>query len=123
MIPRPTPTGRKGEGDRAHCEIYLDAEGKPLLWSGKFPLPNIGDRLTITMNRIGPAEVVGYFSEAGYVGVMTKALDPPTWLVKQRADDRKRPDFAGMPQWWKDDIGCEFGAEVALPPKSQCPTL
>lgn len=112
FIERPTFTG-EAQGKQG-MTVYTTAEGESLLWSGKgFPLPNIGAQVRITMNNIGPAEVVGYFQEEGYLGVMTRAANPPQWLKDQRERDRKNPRHADKPQWWKDGIGCEFGTEIA----------
>jgi hypothetical protein len=91
---------------------YRTADGELLKWSASFPLPTLGQRIRITMNGIGEAEVVGFFKEEGYVGVMTKALNPPSWLKEQRAREREFTSYAALPQWRKDGIGCEFGAEV-----------
>lgn len=92
---------------------YQTADGERLKWSAAFPLPKIGEHVRITMNGIGPAEVVGYFKEEGYVGLMTRALNPPKWLREHRERDRESGAYASFPQWKKDGIGCEFGAEVA----------
>lgn len=106
FIDRPKSTRKKiGDG---HAE-YVTAEGIRLAWSGSMPLPEVGDKITITMNSIGPARVMGYFMEGGYLGVMTKALRPPKWLREQRKEEASRTD---MPQWWRDGIGCEFGTEI-----------
>ncbi len=66
------------------------------------------------MNNIGPADVVGYLKEDGYVGVMTKAINPPKWLVEQRERDKSRVGYDAYPEWLKNGVGCEFGAEIAL---------
>jgi hypothetical protein len=65
------------------------------------------------MNSIGWASVEGFFAEDGYVGVMTKAEDPPQWLRDQR--ERVATRYTSeTPEWLKRGIGCEFGAEIAL---------
>lgn len=119
FIPKPTPT----EQPIAAAErfgIYLNDRNEALSWSGTFPLPDIGSRVFITMNNIGWARVVGYFQQDGdkevFLGVMTKATNPPAYLREQRARDRKkaRAGDKNMPQWVLDGIGCEFGAELAL---------
>jgi hypothetical protein len=119
LIQRPKASGQTithtiADREQVFAE-YIDADGDSLKWSAKFPLPNMGDEIRITMNGIGPATVVGFFEEGGYVGVMTKATNPPAWLKKQRADAKKDPRYASRPEWWKNDIGCQFGAEIALP--------
>jgi hypothetical protein len=111
-IERPTFTGESPS--KQSLAVYTTAAGEDLLWSGcRCPLPDIGATILITMNSIGPAQVVGYFKEGGYLGVMTHAVNPPQWLIDQRARDRENPRHATKPQWWKDGIGCEFGTEIA----------
>lgn len=122
FILTPAPTGRtkKHPVGSNMCMVYLDAEGKEMLWSADFPIPSIGQRVFITLNGIGWAVVKGYFeSTAGgesYVGVMTLATRPPKWLRQQhRAEQRERPaTWASRPQWYREGIGCEFGTEIAL---------
>jgi hypothetical protein len=105
----PTPAGVKDEG----FALY-DFGDQRLKWSAPFPLPALGTRVYITMNNIGWASIEGFFAEDGYVGVMTRAEDPPQWLREQRLRDQANPRHADKPDWWKQGIGCEFGAEIAL---------
>lgn len=108
FIPEPAATGRTTPNGHA---IYETAEGVQLAWSGQgMPLPNIGATVNVIMNNLGLATVVGYFSEAGYLGVMTRLHNPPGWLKKQRAELRRRAD---APEWARDGIGCEFGTEIS----------
>lgn len=95
-----------------HLTKYSLPDGTTLWWSGSQPLPAIGQKITITMNGIGPAIVKDYFSSESYLGVMTLALEPPKWLREQRQRDLEGPRAKGKPQWWLDGIGCEFGTEV-----------
>lgn len=109
FIPAPQATGQLA-GD-SQCAIYRNEKGQRLKWSAPFPLPAVGDRVEIVMNRIGTAEVVGYFEEAGFVGVMTRPEHPPEWLRRQNEEAATEPGAA----WWvKDGIGFEFGAEIRL---------
>lgn len=113
-IATPTPTPTKLNGFRT----YQDPEtGRLMMWSAKFDLPKIGETVHITMNSIGAATVVGYFASPGnaaetewYVGIMTRATNPPEWLRKQNQAGANRMD---RPQWWRDGIGCEFGTEIS----------
>jgi hypothetical protein len=85
---KPIATGRAVEG-RPGCMEYIGNEGQTLSWSGgALPLPELHTTIRIKMNGIGAAEVVGYFCEAGYLGVATKAINPPEWLKKQQASGR-----------------------------------
>lgn len=93
---------------------YINAEGRQLKWSATFPLPEIGARIHITMNRIGPAIVKGYFeagdpAKAVWLGVMTKATKPPAYLKRQQAEAKKDPT---LPEWMRSGIGAEFGSEI-----------
>ena len=67
------------------------AEALNAEWSGKHPLPNIGDKVNCIMNRIGEGIVVAYFtSDDGhkwYAGVEIKVLNPPEWYLKQNGRD------------------------------------
>ncbi len=120
LIPRPAEsdngivTEDKGDGLKVAYQVYRTAEGEDLKWSARFPLPQIGDRIKITMNGIGDAAVVGFFSEEGFVGVMTRAFNPPKWQSKQRERDRRSSGWNSRPNWYKEGIGREFGTEIAL---------
>lgn len=111
FITRPTATGQVSAKGHA---TYTSDDFKDLQWSAKFPLPQLGDRIYITMNGIGWAIVKGFFASHGYLGVMTKPENPPEWLKTQRERAKKAPEYKFKPQWVKDGIGCEFGAEIAL---------
>lgn len=52
-------------------------------WSGKDPVPAIGQTIYVRVNRIGAAKVVGYAIDCGYLGVLAYPLDPPEWWVRQ----------------------------------------
>ncbi len=108
FIAKPVPTG----------DVHLYTDGRTmeaLKWSADFPVPNVGDKILITMNGIGWAHVVGYFSSetdgGTYLGVMTRATRPPAWLRRQQREYAKD---ATKPHWYRDGIGCEFGTEIAL---------
>ena len=112
FIPQPVADGTAEytfDGRTETLPAYRDANGSTLIWATRdgMPLPAIGDKVTITMNSIGPAEVVGYFASDDFLGVMTKALAPPAWMRRQN----KRPDW-DAPQWIRDGIGCEFAGEI-----------
>lgn len=71
--------------DRRTPILNKDCEVK---WSGDIPPPPIGTRIQITMNNIGPAKVVGYFVEYGWLGLLThKHESPPDWWIKQNGRD------------------------------------
>ena len=84
-------------------------EGRPLYrlksqlgkWSGKGPLPAIGSRVKVQMNKIGWSKVRAYFTQYGWIGVL--------------AVPKKRPSYFNDEQWeTSQTLGCHvFGAELA----------
>jgi hypothetical protein len=105
FIPMPTPTDETEMTDNStKCRIYLNAKGKQVKWSGDFQIPEIGDRILVKMNSIGPAYVKGYFESCGFVGVMAQATDPPKWYVRQSKSAKLT--------WQRQHIGCFFGLEI-----------
>ena len=77
LIERPTASGETVTSNAQKFAVYRTDDEEPLKWSGSTPLPQIGDETRVTMNNIGPATVVGFFKEEGFVGVM--GLGPVTW--------------------------------------------
>jgi hypothetical protein len=119
LIPTPIPTPRIETvkyPDRSSKDfaVYLDESGRPMKWGASFPIPTIGSRVFIVMNGIGWAFVEGYFESDGYLGVMTRATNPPRWLQEQRRREAKDPHYHTWPNWRKEGIGCEFGSEIRL---------
>ena len=45
--------------------------------------PKIGERIKVTINKLGYGMVVAYYIEHEYVGVEVKLENPPEWYVKQ----------------------------------------
>ena len=71
------------------------APGEPPRWSGTGELsapPALGSAVVIRMNRIGPAEVTGYFFQGGFLGVYATPHEPPDWWLKQMAGASGRRD-------------------------------
>ena len=52
-----------------------DRDGKPQ------SLPAVGSTVTAIINNIGPCEVLGYFTQQGYLGLVVLPKDPPDWYV------------------------------------------
>jgi hypothetical protein len=71
-------------------------------WSGKDPVPAIGQSIHVRINRIGTAKVVGYAIDCGYLGVLAYPLDPPEWWVRQNGPST--PENAAL----------VFGAELQV---------
>jgi hypothetical protein len=56
-----------------------------LIWASKDGLqpPKVGEKIRVSMNSLGNGEVVGYFSQEGFLGLLVKLSDPPEWYIKQ----------------------------------------
>ena len=76
------------QGSGRRVLVYEDADGRVGMWSGAGQLPDIGDEVEVKINGIGPALVVGYFIENGWVGVLVEMADPPEWMVRQNGNNR-----------------------------------
>lgn len=68
-------------------------------WSNAVQPPATGNIVNVRMNGIGLSEVVGYFVEDGYLGLLVKPFDPPEWYVAQNGYDA---------------TGHAFGAEIEI---------
>ena len=124
-IPQPKAVATEiADGD--NFAIY-EAEGFPgLKWSGKMPLPKIGERIYASMNSLGWAKVEGYYESGGFLGLMLRFENPPDWYERQRQGNVREHEQAKklgpekaqtervrlMPQWILDGLGVCFGAEV-----------
>jgi hypothetical protein len=71
-------------------------------WSGDIEVPEVGDRVVVAVNRIGPGTVVGYCVMDNWIGVIVDVDDPPPWLV----ESHKRYDM---------DLSVAYGIEVRKP--------
>ncbi len=76
------------------------------IWSGKSPLPEIGDTVEINFNGFGKGKVVGYFTARGeipqggtehrwYVGVEVHLEKEPEWYRKQNGNKHRHPQVFG----------------------------
>lgn len=54
-------------------------------WSGSYPIPTIGERVDVLINKLGHGTVESYFVEHGFVGITVKLDAPPDWHRKQTA--------------------------------------
>lgn len=74
----------RSSGGYIYLSAYLKGlekfpEGK---WSGTF-IPEIGEKIVAAVNGIGESEVLGYYLQAGWIGVIALPNNPPEWFVKQ----------------------------------------
>lgn len=122
----PVSIDRSGEHPVYTCE---DQSGK---WTGGGDLPIVGDEGTATVNGLGPCTVVGYFVEAGYIGVQARLDKPPQWWVKQTYRDlvdralkpsRERYEAEGgkLPKWRENEILSGKGLKPANVAKKHLP--
>ncbi len=66
-------------------------------WSGKGPVPKIGDVVNVAVNGIGKSQVLGYWLEYGWTGLVVLPMDPPEWFLKQNG---------------KGNVAVVYGAEL-----------
>lgn len=76
--------------------MVANAKDGALVWAGKVPPPPVGEKVHLTINSLGEAAVVGYFSQDGFLGLRTKLDNPPDWYLKQNKGNV---------------VGCVFGPE------------
>jgi hypothetical protein len=78
----------------------VNAEKGKLIWGGKdgFVPPPVGEKIIVRINSLGEAEVKGYFSQDGFLGLLVVLDNAPEWYVKQNGDAKK--------------VGHVFGPEV-----------
>jgi len=60
-----------------------DSRVPGLKYSGKSPVPAIGDRVFIALNKLGHGEVVSYYIEDHCLGVEIKLDAPPAWHLRR----------------------------------------
>ena len=56
-----------------------------LIWAGKYAAkpPAVGEKVNVIINNCGPAVVIGYFSQDGFLGLRVQHDNPPAWYLKQ----------------------------------------
>lgn len=55
----------------------------PVKWDGADAPPELGARVMVTMNNMGPATVMGYFVKHGWLGIVVRLQKPPAWWLSQ----------------------------------------
>ena len=81
-LPAYAPMTKTAEG-----LVDKDPEGLPV-WSNETPPPAIGEKINIRVNGIGPARVDGYYTQEGYLGLVTTVDAWPPRLAAQNGEDR-----------------------------------
>jgi hypothetical protein len=81
---------------------------KGLRYSGKNPVPALGQEVEATINNLGRGVVVGYQAIDGYLGVNVELTNPPKWHVR---------DNGGR------TTGLLFGVEIDPSPAPEAPEL
>jgi hypothetical protein len=72
-------------------------------WSSNGPIPAIDSEVDLDVNGLGKGVVKGFFTEAGWLGVLCELLDPPEWWIKQTAKH-------------EDKVCHVFGLELKIKP-------
>jgi len=62
-------------------------EFEKLAWVSTKAIPAIGTKLNVKINGIGESIVKKYFVEHGFIGMLVKPLNPPTWYISQNGED------------------------------------
>lgn len=62
-------------------------EFQELQWVSDKPIPPVGSIIDVAINSIGRSEVLKYFVEYGFIGLLVQPLDPPAWYIKQNGAD------------------------------------
>ncbi len=71
-----------------HSKLTEEIRGVVLTrWKGAQTLPPVGSFVRATVNNIGTCEVLGYFTQQGFLGVVGLPMDPPRWYVAQNGED------------------------------------
>lgn len=78
-LPAPIEPVSKKDDDSGNINSPTTA----YVWSGKFPIPAIGERVFVNMNGFGAGVVESYFVEHGFLGVCVVVDVAPAWHVKQ----------------------------------------
>lgn len=61
-------------------------QGGPLYWSADSEPPAVGARVELELRGRHKAEVVGYFAEYGWLGIIVRLDTVPQWLKQNRKD-------------------------------------
>ena len=56
-------------------------------WISRRGVPAVGEIVTVKINSIGRSIVEKYFVEHGFLGLLVKPLNPPSWYVRQNGAD------------------------------------
>jgi hypothetical protein len=84
-----SPTYEKFDALPAWVEAVWDSKGRTtnrggdLVWSGPAAPPILGERVFLSVNRLGHGQVAGYFGQGGFLGVLVALEKPPEWYVLQ----------------------------------------
>jgi hypothetical protein len=60
---------------------YLIKKDRTAIWSSPFDIPQVGDKVWVEAHPQGSYEVIGYFTESQYLGVVLRVAKNKTRLV------------------------------------------
>ena len=66
-----------------HWDNGRPVMGASATWFNANPPPAIGAKVRANFNKLGTGEVVGYFVEDGFLGLLVTLDNPPDWHIKQ----------------------------------------
>lgn len=80
--------------------MVANPKGGMLIWGGKNGVvpPPVGEKINVSMNGLGNGNVVGYFSEESFLGLLVILDNAPEWFIKQNGDAKKVCHVFG-PEW------------------------
>lgn len=101
-------------------------EGK---WSGKDPIPKIEDTIGVQFhNDTIPSTVIGYYTQEGWIGILTKLQSLPSNLerygVSPKKDDIIKKRMQGVKDFYNLTFAFQvgiFGAEIHPAPENKPP--
>ena len=69
--------------ETGHWQDKKPVKATGVTWFNANPPPAIGAKVRANFNKLGTGEVVGYFVEDGFLGLLVTLDNPPDWHVKQ----------------------------------------
>lgn len=77
------PEGYVTPNGTHNFQLWCEQHRNDLKWSGEEPPPPLGTEIIVEFNHLGPAKVLGYFTEYGWLGLEVELHSPPDWWVRQ----------------------------------------
>ena len=79
----------------------LAGEDGQVCWSNDAPIPEVGEKVNVTMNSIGTGTLLAYALIHDFIALIVDVDEPPEWLEKNYRD-------------YDNDLSIIYGAEVEI---------